>query len=413
MVSRSIQVTNQEQLFQQADLIVDSIFPRLVSMRRHLHMHPELSWNEEHTTRYIADAIGDLGLELIPGPRARGGICEIRSQDYEAAPRIAVRGDIDAIPVFEENEVEYCSRYEDVMHACGHDVHATVLYGVTHALAELISRELVDHPVNMRAIFQPAEEVAEGAQEMIQHGALDGVAAILGMHVDSQRDVGTIGLRSHLQTACSDEVRVQISAAGGHAARPHETTDPILTAAQFINATYCQIPRSIDIRKSAVLTFCEVEGGKSANVIPTKVRIHGTLRTFDEEVRRTIWGQLKMLASHIGDAMGSEIVIEKGVCIPPVNNDPALIQLYRHAAATFLGATAVHDIAASMGGEDFACYQQHVPGALVRVGSANGEFAHMPLHSPRFDVDEEVIRVGCRLLLRTVLIWSRNGGPQP
>ena len=405
---RSATKTN---LFHRVDELIDSLFPDLVAMRRHLHMHPELSWEEEHTTRLIREAIEKLGLSFKPGPRHCGGICDVQwpateSTNDESNSRVlAIRGDIDAIPVFEQNEVDYCSRYDEVMHACGHDVHGTVVYGVCNVLTQLIKNEELPYPVHVRAIFQPAEEVAEGADEMVQLGALNGVDAILTMHVDSQRDVGRIGLKEHVQTACCTEIQIEITAEGGHAARPHETADSILTAAQFISAAYAQVPRSIDVRKSAVLSFCRIDGGKSANVIPTNVTIQGTLRTFDDDVRDHILERLQQIANHLGAALGAEIAMDTGVRIPSVNNHPDFIDLYRRAGETFLEPSSIDEIAPSMGAEDFACYLKHVPGAMVRVGCANGDFGNAPLHSPHFDVDEEVIRVGCRLFVRAILLW--------
>ncbi len=395
-------------LFNSVDQLVESKYSELVEIRRHLHMHPELSWNEEKTTRLVAEQLSKMGLSFHPGPRGRGGTSDIGSASSNRADLIAVRGDIDAIPVLEENDVEYCSRHEEVMHACGHDVHTTVLLGVCSVLSDLAKSGKVPFPFKMRAVFQPAEEVAQGAVEMLQHGSLDDVKAILAMHVDPHREIGCIGLKDHLQTAACDEIIIRIHASGGHGARPHETTDPIVTAAQFVNSAYCQIPRSFDIRKHAVLSFCQIKGGLSANVIPTKVKIHGTLRTFDASVRDTILGQLNTIAVHTGRAHGTTINIETGVSVPSINNSPKIVNLFRRSAETFLQAESIQIAEPSMGSEDFACFQQRVQGALVRIGSANGEKGMAPLHSPHFDVDEDVIRVACKLLARAVLIWSSD-----
>ena len=373
-----------------------------------MHSQPELSWQETGTTDFIREKLGQIGLSLNRGPRGVGGFVDIKSAGVTGG-QIALRGDIDAIPVTEETGLDFSSLVPGVMHACGHDVHTTVVLGVCDALRHILANESSNVLINMRAIFQPAEEVAQGAYEMIELGALENVERIIAMHVDSSRQVGTIALKNGKQTACCDEIHVRFTGEGGHGARPHETTDPIFAAAQFINLAYSSITRKTDPRNSVVLSFCQISGGKSANVIPTSVSIKGTLRSYEEDVRQSLFQQLKDHAESITRSVGVKTEVEIGVGIPSVNNCPATNELIRSAAESFLPVEAIEEVDASFGGEDFACYQKELPGSLVRIGSAKGDYGTAHLHSPHFDVDESVIRIAVQVFTRSILQSAQFG----
>lgn len=402
------QITNENLtgLFNAVDEYVDLRFDVWRQWRRHLHARPELSWQESETTAFLQERLSEFGLTLNAGPRSRGGYVDLGSID--SGKRIAVRGDIDAIPVREETGLEFCSQVDGVMHACGHDVHATVVLALCDILQNVVIGKVDAPSLNVRAIFQPAEEVAEGATEMMAAGVLDGVERIIAMHVDSSREVGTVGLRDGVQTACCDEISVKFSGPGGHGARPHEAADPVFAASQYINAAYATVPRAMDPRRTTVLSFCQIAGGKSANVIPTDVSIKGTLRSFDVPSRDQVFQKLDQLASTIGTATGIKIEFTPGVSIPSVNNCPDTNLLFRAAAESFLPKDAIDDLEPSLGGEDFACYQARIPGSLVRVGSARGSHGTAWLHSPHFDVDEQVIHVASKLFARAVLQWAQQ-----
>ncbi len=374
--------------------------------RRHLHTHPELSWNESETTRFIRDRLTESQLRLVPGPRQLGGCVDFDFGRPEHAHRIALRGDMDAIPVLEANEVSYRSQVPGVMHACGHDVHTTVMLAVAETLSRIHSARLFSQPAKMRVIFQPAEEVAQGANESIASGMIDGVDAALAMHVDPSRAVGTIGLRDGVQTACCDELKFVIEGSGGHGARPHETSDTILAAAHLVQTAYSLLPRIIDARDDAVISICRIAGGNSANVIPARLEMLGTLRSFSETPREQILGRLKTLASSTASLFHVNVDFHVVTSIPSVDNCPALNQLVRDVAMQQLGPDAVQTVEPSLGGEDFACYQHYIPGALIRVGSASGNRFGAHLHSPQFDVDEHVIGVACRLFVHSLFAWS-------
>ena len=376
--------------------------------RRRLHAHPELSWHETATTAFIRERLAESQLQLVPGPRELGGRVDFDFGPSDHVRRIAVRGDIDAIPVDESNEVSYRSQVPGVMHACGHDVHTTVMLAVAETLSQIQLAQLFSQSARMRVIFQPAEEVAQGANESIAAGMIDGVEAALAIHVDPSRPVGTIGLRDGIQTACCDELKFVITGSGGHGARPHETSDTILAAAHLVQTAHSLLPRIIDARDDAVISICKIAGGNSANVIPTRLEMLGTLRSFSEMARERILGRLKTLASSTASLFKVNVDFHVVTSIPSVDNCPNLNQLVRETAAQQLGADAIQTVEPSLGGEDFACYQHYIPGALIRVGSASGNRFAAHLHSPQFDVDEHVIGVACRLLVHSLFAWSSH-----
>lgn len=390
--------------FEAVDQLVDSRFDTWCQWRRHLHAHPELSWHEIRTTSFIREQLAAMGLELTPGPRGCGGFVDFQGQP-KAGRFLALRGDIDAIPVAEATGLEFCSTNPGVMHACGHDVHATTVLAVCDVFHSLFADSTSNPNVNLRAIFQPAEEVASGATEMMATGALEDVDVILAMHVDSTRQVGELGFRDGEQTACCDEISIKLLGPGGHGARPHEAADPIFAATQFINAAYALVPKVIDARTDVVLQFCEISGGHSANVIPTEVEIKGTLRCYGMVTRDAIFSRLNQLAESLGQAFGVQIQFKPGIHVPSVTNCPDTNKLLRAAADSFLSDSSITTVEPSLGGEDFACYQARIPGSLVRIGSARGDYGRAHLHSPHFDVDEDVIKVAVKLFVRSALLW--------
>ncbi len=404
----------QVNLARQADEFIESRAAEWVQWRRQLHQNPELSWNEVETTEFIRQKIAAMNLTFQTGPRGLGGTVELGQtpglNGDSSTNSIGIRGDIDAIPVQEANSVDYCSQNPSIMHACGHDVHSVTVLAVCETIQHLLLGPLDQsqsslQDLSVRAIFQPAEEVAEGAEAMIQAGALNGLDSIVAMHVDPLQPVGQIGLRDGVQTACCDEIRLRLTGPGGHGARPHETKDPIFAATQFIQSAYATVNRMTDARHSVVLSFCEILGGHSANVIPTELTMRGTLRSYHSESRTAVLRQLAQIATAVESATGVSIQMEEGVHVPSVNNCQHLNRLANDCATSFLGEEAVIAVEPSLGGEDFAFYQQHIPGSLFRVGSAakNGDQATAHLHSPHFDVDEQVISVACRLFVRVVL----------
>ena len=379
----------------------------MVSLRRHLHMHPEPSGRELQTSLYLYQLFAEKNLAVRMGPEGCGVVVESRGQ---AAPRrMAVRADIDALRIQDEKPVAYRSSVPEVMHACGHDVHTAVVFGALAALDELERGGQLPWPVAWRGIFQPAEETSCGARAMIGAGAIEGVDAIVSLHVDPTRPAGTVGIRPGVFTASCDSIQITIHGRGGHAARPHESADPIAAAAQLISTLYQFIPRATDSQDAVVVSFGQIHGGQNANVIPEQVTLDGTVRTLDRKVRERTKANIRTLADGIERITGTRIDLHLVTDIPSVDNDPALTQVVAGVAQEVLDPDHVVLMARpSMGSEDFAAYLEHVPGTMFRLGCAGDRTPWPGLHTPSFDVDERCIAVGAKLLARTVIEWSKG-----
>ena len=371
--------------------------------RRHLHAHPEVSGQEHATTLYLYQLLSNEGLQVEVGPEGRGVI----AQPPGVAPRVAIRADIDALRIQEQNEVSYCSQTPGVMHACGHDAHTATVLGAALALWDMDRQHELPCPVAWRAIFQPAEETGEGALQMVAHGVLDGIEAIFSTHVDPTRPAGQIGYIPGVFTANCDLVQIVIQGRGGHAARPHEARDPIAAAAQLISTLYLFVPRGTDSQDSVVVTIGQMRGGENPNAIPEQVELRGTIRTLDGAVRPRTIEHISQLARGIAEASGTKIDVRIGNSIHSVYNDPELTALVVEAAQTLLGPENVRQIPRpSMGSEDFAAYLEHVPGAMFRLGCAADDNGWPGLHTPTFDVDERALPIGAEIFVSSLIEWS-------
>jgi amidohydrolase len=387
------------------DEAVAEFHPQIVAVRRHLHAHPEVSGEEFATTAFLRSALASTGLNLRTGKDGRGLVADLPAEDEPF--RIAIRGDMDALRIQEGNHTEYRSTVDGVMHACGHDGHTAVVFGAAMAIARLHDRGQLPWPAPFRAIFQPAEETNLGALEMIDIGALEKVRAIFSLHMDPSREVGTIGLRSGVLTADCDEMRITIQGRGGHAARPHESLDPIAAAAQLISSLYLFVPRSIDMFEPAVVTIGRIHGGENCNVIPDEVTMGGTIRSIGGEIRRRTLDHVRQLAAGLADVSGTRIEVKFIPGPDSVVNDPELTDILQLAADEMLGPNQAQTILRpSMGGEDFANYLVHVPGAMFRLGCAPPDLQVPRLHSPEFDLDERSLGAGARVLAHAVVTAS-------
>lgn len=372
----------------------------LIDVRRHLHRHPELSTQEYETTQFLANELNKSSIPFRLGPDSRGLIVDLGNPD--AADRLAIRADIDAIPIQDGKSVDYRSSVENVTHACGHDAHASILLGTVRSLHELLKDKPAERAV--RAIFQPEEEIATGASAMIEFGVLDGVTQIVAGHVDPNRDVGKIGIRSGVITAHCIELGVDICGRGGHAARPHETSDPIEIASRFISSVYEAVPRYQPEEKQVVVSFTTVHGGESTNVIPDRVRLSGTMRSLDANARENAIQSIQQIAKRLSDETGASIEFKFGLIVPSVIGDETLTETIGAIGRQVLGSKNVEPIPdPSMGGEDFAFYSQQVPAAFVRLGSRGPSTGGLPLHNSGFDVDEGVLAVGVNLFTHVAL----------
>lgn len=385
---------------------IDDGMDRIVALRRHLHAHPEPSGQELQTSLHLYQLFNELELPVRMGPEGCGVIVDSRSQD--GPRRSALRADIDALRIEDEKQVPYRSTVPQVMHACGHDVHASVVCGALLAVDSLQREGRLPWPVTWRGIFQPAEETSRGARAMVDAGVLEGVDAILALHVDPSRKAGTIGVRPGVITASCDAMRITVCGRGGHSARPHESIDPIAASAQLISTLYQFVPRATDSQEAVVVSFGQIHGGMNANVIPEQVVLEGTVRTLDRQVRQQTITHIRTLIDGIEEITGTNLELNFVASIPSVYNDEGLTDLVNRVAHELLGpqgVTAMHR--PSMGSEDFAAYLEHVPGMLFRLGCA-GEHAPWPgLHTPTFDVDERCLAVGVKILARCVVEWSK------
>jgi amidohydrolase len=389
------------------DGFVDEHAATLCATRRYLHSRPEPSREELETAAYLARRLEQAGVPYTLLRSGRGVIAEPSPEDPSA--RVALRADIDALRLQDAKDVAYRSTRDGVMHACGHDAHATMVLGA--ALALWHCRDRFPWPVPWRALFQPAEEVGEGALEMIREGAIEGVRAIVALHVDPETPTGRIAQRSGVLTAFCQELHVAIQGQGGHAARPHQAIDPIATAAQFIGAVYQSVPRAIDARDPVVVTFGSIHGGSNANVIPEHVVLLGTVRALSAASAARAAERLRRIALGVTEASGALVEVTPRRGLDGVVNDPEVTAVCVRAAVELVGHDHIDTIPLpSMGGEDFAGYLAHAPGCLLRLGVARDGAPRHLLHSPHFDIDERALAIGAKLLARSAVLLSRDKG---
>lgn len=385
-----------------------------VAIRRHLHAHPEPSGAEVETTRFVQQRLtaAGLGPRVLENPQGlpTGLVVDaVLGQPRPDGPLIALRADIDALRLADEKTVDYRSRVSGVAHACGHDAHTAIL--LTAALAGIGAAhdDGLSGGVRLRFLFQPAEETSEGARSLVEHGAMDGVAAVLGLHVDPERTCGEVGIRYGTLTAHCDEVEIRIEGHGGHAARPHHSIDPIAAAAQLVGALYQSLPRSVDSRHPSVFTIGRIAGGSAPNVIPEQVELHGTLRTTDTPTRNRLLDRIQEIGRGVEQASGSRIAVRFLHPLGSVYNDPKITAALESACRRVIDAERIILLdKPSMGGEDFSVYLEHAPGAMLRLGCAVPGGKAPFLHSPLFDLDERALALGTRILLRTALLLSHT-----
>ncbi|EFD67160.1 peptidase [Streptomyces lividans TK24] len=386
----------------------DALRAELVAFRRDLHMHPELGNQEFRTTAAIKKRLERAGLKPRVLPIGTGLVCDIGtdSGQWSGGPRmLALRADIDALPIPDtKSECAYRSQVPDRAHACGHDVHTTVVLGTGLVLAALHEQGLLPRPV--RLVFQPAEEVLPGgAADAIEGGALDGVRRILAVHCDPRVDAGRIGLRVGPITSACDRLEIALNGPGGHTARPHLTTDLVTAAARVVTDVPPLVARRVDSRSGLALTWGRIESGHAPNVIPQHAELAGTVRCLDLDAWRQAPDLVMGAIDEIADLYRakSEITYVRGV--PPVVNEVTSTELLQAAMVARRGTDAVESTEQSLGGEDFSWYLEHVPGAMARLGvRPPGERTVRDLHQGDFDVDEHAITVGVEMFTAAALI---------
>ncbi|MEP6835196.1 MAG: M20 family metallopeptidase [Gemmatimonas sp.] len=372
---------------------------QVISWRRHLHMHPELSFHEHATAQFVFDTLSGMpGLELSR-PTVTSVVAKLRGG--QPGRTIAVRADMDALPITEENDVPYQSRVSGVMHACGHDGHTAILLG----LAQILSEHREALPGEVRFLFQHAEELSPGgAEEMVQAGVMDGVDEVIGLHLWASSPVGKIALVPGPAMASPDTFQLTVIGKGGHAAIPHETVDPIAVGAQIVSALQHLVSRNVDPLDNVVVTVTQFIAGTTFNVIPETAFLTGTVRTFDSTLRNTIPHLMERIIGGVTSAFGAtyKFSFERGY--RPVVNDPAMTARLAAIVEREFGAETLQTLRPSMGGEDFSAYQQKAPGVFAFVGARNeAEGITFPHHHPRFQIDERSLDHGLRYLLAATL----------
>ena len=373
----------------------ESVRESVIAWRRRLHRNPELSWHEEQTARFVADTLGDFGgLEILhPTPTS----VVARLAGGSPGPVLAMRADMDALPVEEANDHDFVSQVPGVMHACAHDGHTAMLLGAAKVLAS--RRETLAGEI--RFVFQHAEEVPPGgAEELVRAGVMDNVDLVIGAHLWSPLEFGKVGVKSGALMAAPDAFHITVIGSGGHAAMPQQTVDAIAVAAQVVTNLQHVVARNVDPLASAVVSVTRIAAGTSYNVIPGQVELSGTVRTFDEALRTTIPELMRRIVAGVTSAHGAtfEMRYERGY--RPVINDEAAASLVRRAVTRALGPDALVEATPTMGGEDFSAYQQRAPGAFFFIGARNEArgIVH-PHHHARFDIDERALDYGTRLFV--------------
>lgn len=371
--------------------IATKLSPRLIEIRRHLHSHPELSGQEHHTAAFVAGVLSSNGVHVREAVGKTGVIGEVQGTPSDR-PCLAIRTDMDALPIQERTGLEYASKAAGVMHACGHDVHTTVGLGTAMVLSQL-AEEL---PGKVRFLFQPAEEIAQGASWMVQDKAMENVSAILSLHVFPSIPAGKVGIRYGALTAAADELDIIIVGESGHGARPHEAIDAIWIAAQVITTLQQAISRTQNPLRPVVLSIGQISGGRAPNVIADSVKLRGTVRSLHPETRANLPLWIEKIVANICNSYGAQYEVDYRPGTPGVQNDLALSQLLQTAAEEAWGSDRVQVLTEpSLGAEDFSLYLEHAPGSMFRLGVGYEDRAtNYPLHHPQFEVNESAIVTG-------------------
>ncbi len=371
--------------------------PDTVANRRHIHQNPELSFQENETCSFVAGRLKEYGLKPQAGVAGTGVVVTIEGKKG-SGPTVALRADMDALPILEANEVPYKSRNAGIMHACGHDAHTASLLTTARILNELKD----DLEGTYKLIFQPGEEkIPGGASLMIAEGVLQNPtpAHILGQHVMPFLPAGTIGFREGMYMASADEIYVTVRGKGGHGAMPEKSVDPVLIACNMVVALQQVVSRMASPKMPSVLTFGKITGGTANNIIPNEVKLEGTFRTLDEDWRADAHARMKKLAVGLCESMGAECEFEIMRGYPFLKNDPEVTRRARAAAEAYMGAENVVDLDLWMAAEDFAWYTHQVPGCFYRLGTGNAARGITSgVHTPTFDIDEEALKISPGLM---------------
>ena len=369
----------------------------VIEARRHLHANPELSYQEYNTARFVSEKLRTFGIEVKDGVATTGLIAEIRGKNPEKKS-IALRADMDALPIQEVNDLPYSSKVPGVMHACGHDVHTASLLGT----AKILNQVRDNFEGTVRMLFQPGEEKTPGgASYMIRDGALNNPqpSGIIGQHVFPLLPVGKVGFREGMYMASCDEIYLRVLGKGGHAAAPDLAVDPILIASHIIIALQQVISRNASPKQPTVLSFGNIIGKGATNIIPSEVNIAGTFRAMNEDWRAAALQKIRKMAESIADGMGGKCEVEISKGYPYLENNPELTRRIRRAAQAYVGYENVVDVDITLGAEDFSYYSQVIPASFYRLGTSNASKGITSyVHTPSFNIDEDALKIGPGLM---------------
>ena len=384
---------------------IDELVPGIVAMRRDLHEHPELAFEEVRTSGIVAQRLRTLGLEVQTGIAKTGVVGLLRGEaNKPGAKTIAIRADMDALPIHELNEIDYRSTVDGKMHACGHDGHTSILL----AVADILSKRKSELSGNIKFVFQPAEETVSGAAPMVKEGAMQGVDGIIGLHLISDYPIGRVGVRAGPVFASADKLSLTVRGKGGHAAMPEASVDPIVIAAYIVTALQTLISRETSPFGPAVITIGKIQAGTAFNIIPETAEMLGTMRAFSAEHRNKLRRRIGEIASGIATAMGGSCDVEIIDGCPLCVNDAHMTRVVHKAAVATVGEREVDDgeEVLSSGSDDMACFLEAVPGCYFIVGAKNAG-ATYPHHHPRFNIDEDALPVGVEVLTRAAMEYLK------
>ncbi|MBV5261206.1 amidohydrolase [Synechococcus moorigangaii CMS01] len=387
--------------------LAEKLAPRLIEIRRHIHAHPELSGAEYQTAAYVSGVLSSCGVAVQESVGKTGVIGNLQGQGQD--PRtLGIRVDMDALPIQECTKLDYASTKMGVMHACGHDVHTTVGLGAAMILAQLPGAIAG----NVRFLFQPAEEIAQGAKWMVDDGALAGVDGILGLHVFPTIPAKTVGIRYGALTAAADDLEIFIYGESGHGARPHQAIDAIWIAAQVVTALQQSISRTQNPLRPIVLTIGKIKGGRAANIIADEVHMTGTVRSLHPETHAELPQWIENIVANLCNTYGARYKVNYQRGVPSVQNDPVLTKILEQASREALGDRHVEILPEpSLGAEDFSMYLENIPGTMFRLGVGHQNRLNYPLHHPLFDIDESAILTGVITLAYTTYKYFQKKAP--
>jgi amidohydrolase len=389
--------------------ITKSLAPRLIEIRRHIHAHPELSGQEYQTAAYVAGVLSSCGLRVQEAVGKTGVVGDLNGEKNQEKI-LAIRTDMDALPIQEKTDLDFASRKPGIMHACGHDVHTTLGLGVAMVLSRL-SKPL---PQTIRFIFQPAEEIAQGASWMVQDGVMRDVQAIFGVHVFPSISAEFVGIRYGALTAAADDLEIFIQGESGHGARPHEAKDAIWIASQVITTLQQAISRTQNPLRPIVLSIGQINGGRAPNVIADQVRMAGTVRSLHPETHANLPDWIEGIVKSVCHTYGAGYEMNYRRGVPSVQNDPALTQILEEASREAWGSERVLILTEpSLGAEDFSLYLEHAPGSMFRLGVGFGDRNNPPLHHPEFEVNEAAIMTGVVTLAYAAYKYCLNNAEKP